>query len=55
MIVMQYASKFTELSKFVPKFMSIERLKIRRFEEDLAFHIRKSVSRATNFDLPRAI
>ena len=32
MIVMQYASKFTELSRFVPDFVSSERLKMRRFE-----------------------
>jgi len=31
MIVMQYASKFTELYRFVPKFMSSKRLKMRRF------------------------
>jgi len=29
MIVMQYASKFTELSRFVPKFVSSKRLKMR--------------------------
>jgi len=40
MIVMQYASKFTELSRFVPEFVSSERLKMRRFEEGLAFYIR---------------
>jgi len=37
--VMQYASKFTELTRFVPEFVSSERLKMRRFEEGLAFHI----------------
>ena len=36
MSVMQYASKFTELSRFVPEFVSSERLKMRRFEEGLA-------------------
>ena len=40
MTIMQYASKFTELSRFVPKFVSSERLKMRRFEEGLAFYIR---------------
>ena len=39
MTVMQYASKFTELSRFVPKFVSSERLKMRRFEEGLAFYM----------------
>jgi len=37
--VMQYASKFTELSRFVPEFVSSEMLKMRRFEEGLAFYI----------------
>jgi len=40
MSVMQYASKFTELSRFVLEFVSCERLKMRRFEEGLAFYIR---------------
>ena len=40
MSVMQYASKFTELSRFVPEFVSFEILKMRRFEEGLAFYIR---------------
>ena len=35
MTVMQYASKLTELSRFVPEFMSSERLKMRRFAEGL--------------------
>jgi len=37
MIVTKYASKLTELSRFVPKFMSFERLKIRRCGEGLVF------------------
>jgi len=43
MIVMQHASKFTELSRFVPEFVSSERLKIRRFEEGLAFYIQNQL------------
>lgn len=43
MSVMQYASKFTELSRFVPEFVSSERLKMRRFEEGLTFHIRNQL------------
>jgi len=43
MVVMQYASKFTELSMFVPKFVSSERLKMRRFKEGLAFYIRNQL------------
>ena len=39
--VLQYSSKFIELSRFVPKFVSSERLKMRRFEEGLAVYIRK--------------
>ena len=31
MTVIQYASKFTELSRFVPEFVSFKRLKMRRF------------------------
>ena len=33
MIMMQYASKFTKLSKFIPEFVLSERLKMRGFEE----------------------
>ena len=43
MSVMQYASKFTELSRFVPEFVSSERLKMRKFEEGLAFYIRNQL------------
>ena len=39
MTVMQYASKFTELFRFVPEYVSSERLKMRRFKEGLAFYI----------------
>ena len=39
MTVMQYASKFTELSRIVSESVPTERLKRRRFEEDLAFYI----------------
>ena len=44
MTLMQYASKFTELSRFVPKFMSSERLKMRKFEEGLTFYIRNQLT-----------
>jgi len=44
MTLMQYASKFTELSRFVPEFISSERLKMRRFEEGLAFYIRNQLA-----------
>jgi len=40
MTVMQYTSKFTELSRFIPKFVSSKRLKMRRFEAGFAFYIR---------------
>jgi len=39
MMVIQYASKFMELSKFVPKFILPKRLKMGRFEEGLASYI----------------
>ena len=39
MTVMQYANKFTELSQFVFDFVAIERMKMRRFYEGLAFYI----------------
>ena len=45
MTVLQYASKFAELSRFVPKFVSSERLKMRRFKEGLAFYIRNQFVR----------
>jgi len=44
MTMMQYASKFTELSRFVPEFVLSERLKMRRFEEHLAFYIRNQLA-----------
>jgi len=44
MSVLQYARKFTELSRFVPKFVSSERLKMRRFKEGLAFYIRNQLA-----------
>ena len=40
MTVMQYASKFIEISKFAPEYVSSERLKMRRFEEGLDLYIR---------------
>jgi len=42
--VMQYASKFTELSRFVLEFVSSERLKMRRFEEGLTFYIQNQLA-----------
>jgi len=39
MTVLQYAGKFTELSRLVLEFVSLERLKVRRFEEGLAFYM----------------
>ena len=44
MTVMQYASKFIELSRFVPEFVSSERLKMRRFKEELAFYIHNQLA-----------
>ena len=44
MTIVQYASKFTELSRFVPKFVSSERFKMRRFEKGLAFYIRTQLA-----------
>ena len=38
MTVMQYASEFMELFRFVPEFVSSERLKMRRFQQGLAFY-----------------
>ena len=40
MIMMQYARKFIERSRFVLEFVLPERLKMRRFEEGLDFYIR---------------
>ena len=40
MTVMQHANKFIELSMFVLQFVSSEILKMRRFEEELAFYTR---------------
>ena len=39
MTVTQYARKFMELSRFAPDFVASEKLKMRRFEEGLAFYI----------------
>jgi len=43
MTVMQYANKFTNLSRFVPKFMSSKRLNMRRFEDGLASYIQNQL------------
>ena len=43
-IVIQYSSKFIELLRFVPKFVSFSRLKMRRIEEGLAFEIRNQLA-----------
>ena len=43
MTMMQYTSKFTELSRFVQEFVSYERLKMMRFEEGLTFYIRNQL------------
>jgi len=45
MTMMQYASMFTELSRFVPKFVSFEGLKMRRFEEGLTFYIQNQLAK----------
>ena len=42
-IMMQYGSKFTKLSRFAPDFVASERMKMRRFEECLAFYIRNQL------------
>jgi len=39
MTIMQYISKFTKLSWFIPNFVATNRMKMRRFEEGLAFYI----------------
>jgi len=44
MTVIQYASKFTELFRFVPGFVSSERLKMRIFEKRLTFYIRNQLA-----------
>jgi len=43
MTVMQYARNFSELSGFTPGFITTERLKMRKFEEGLAFCIRNQL------------
>ena len=35
---MQYAIKFVKFSRFVPKFVASERMKVRRLDEVLAFY-----------------
>ena len=44
MIVMQHASKFTKLSRFAPDFVASEKLKMKMFEEGLAFYIRNQLA-----------
>jgi len=44
MTMLQYASKFIEQSMFVPEFVSSKGLKMRRFEEGLAFFIRNELA-----------
>ena len=44
MTIIQYASKFTELSRFASDFAAFEWMKMRRFEEGLAFYIRNQLA-----------
>jgi len=44
MTVRQYASKFTELSRFASDFVASEWMKMRRFEEGFAFYIRNQLT-----------
>ena len=44
MIVAHYASKFTKLLRFVPKFVASKMMKMRRFDEELAFCIRNQLA-----------
>ena len=44
MMVMQYAWKFIELERFAPDFVASKKLKMRRFEEGLAFYIRNHLA-----------
>jgi len=43
MTVMQYASKFAELSRFTLDFVAFKRMKMRRFKEGLAFYVRNQL------------
>ena len=43
-IAMQYASKSTELSKFILNFVASKRMKMSRFEERLVFYIRNQLA-----------
>ena len=43
MTMMQYANKFTELLRFALDIVASERMKMRRFEECLAFYIRNQL------------
>jgi len=40
MTIMDYLSKFTKLYCFIPEFVALKQMKMRRFEESLAFYIR---------------
>ena len=55
MSAMQHASKSTELSRFVSDFVASERMKMRRFEEGLAFLHLKSIGRSSNLNLLRVV
>lgn len=44
MIVMQYASKFIGLSRFLSKFVLYKTLKMRKFEEGLALYIHNQLT-----------
>jgi len=44
MTMIWYASKFIEFFRSVPEFISSERLKMRRFEESLAFYIQNQLA-----------
>jgi len=44
MTVMQYASKFAKLSRFIPYFIASKKMKIKRFEDGLVFYIRNQLA-----------
>ena len=46
----QYASKFIELSRFIPKFVASEMMKIGRFDKGLALYVCNQL--AANLAIP---
>ena len=55
MSIMEYANKFTKLSRFASEYVVTDQMRMLRFEQGLAFYIRHQLAGATNSNQPGAL